>query len=352
MSTSMRAQRGVSLIELMIAMTLGAIVTAGVIQLFVSNNQTYNILIGQSRLQESARFAMEFIGRAAYGAGQVGCGPEEIESSMVAALPDMPEFNLVIPVEGYEGNEGGGWTPSLNALPRSVSNRAHFDDNEIDVDTVVAGTDVLVLRQARAPGSKVAQLAAANAAPVIFDSGDTGIDAGDVVVIADCEMASVFKVDTLTTVAGQTTLNVATGTDVFDNAAPFSISSTGPYSSEAIVAPIDTTYFFVAPGTGTNNRGDTPLALWRKLGDGPPVEMIEGVEDLQLLFGIDTTGDGAANRYMTPDLVGFNDTTASETVSVRVSLTVNSVNAVVNDGDGLIRRTFSQTFLFRNMTPE
>ena len=54
--------RGFSLVELILALGLGVLVTAGIVQLFVGNNQTYNLLNGQSRLQESARYALDFVG--------------------------------------------------------------------------------------------------------------------------------------------------------------------------------------------------------------------------------------------------------------------------------------------------
>ena len=49
------------LIELMLALALGIVVTAGIVTLFVGNNQTYTLLNGQSRMQENARFALDFI---------------------------------------------------------------------------------------------------------------------------------------------------------------------------------------------------------------------------------------------------------------------------------------------------
>ena len=62
--TDMRRAQGFSLIELMLALALGVVVTAGIVTLFVGNNQTYTLLNGQSRMQENARFAVDFIARA------------------------------------------------------------------------------------------------------------------------------------------------------------------------------------------------------------------------------------------------------------------------------------------------
>jgi hypothetical protein len=38
-------------------------------------------------------------------------------------------------------------------------------------------------------------------------------------------------------------------------------------------------------------------------------------------------------------------------VAVRISVTANSVDAVSDAGDGILRRTFTQTILVRNANP-
>jgi type IV pilus assembly protein PilW len=56
-------QKGLTLIEIMIALLLGAFLIGGIIQIFVNTRQTYKMEDALSRLQENGRFAMEFIGR-------------------------------------------------------------------------------------------------------------------------------------------------------------------------------------------------------------------------------------------------------------------------------------------------
>lgn len=65
------------MIELMLALGLGVVVTAGIVSLFVGNNQTYTLLNGQSRMQEAARFSVDFISRSARSAGYLGCDRSE-----------------------------------------------------------------------------------------------------------------------------------------------------------------------------------------------------------------------------------------------------------------------------------
>lgn len=56
-------QRGLSLVELMIAITLGLILMTGVTQLFISSKETYQTQQASSRVQETGRLAVELLGR-------------------------------------------------------------------------------------------------------------------------------------------------------------------------------------------------------------------------------------------------------------------------------------------------
>jgi len=60
---SWHSQKGLSLIELMIAITLSIVIAAAMISLFVNSKQNYRINQNMSRLQESARFAVSFLSR-------------------------------------------------------------------------------------------------------------------------------------------------------------------------------------------------------------------------------------------------------------------------------------------------
>ena len=58
-----KRQRGLSLVELMVALTIGIFISAGMVGLFVNSKQSYRLNENMSRLQENARFAVSFIAR-------------------------------------------------------------------------------------------------------------------------------------------------------------------------------------------------------------------------------------------------------------------------------------------------
>lgn len=62
-------QRGFSLVEIMVALTISLILMAGVIQIFLSSRASYRLQNGMARLQENGRFAMDFLSRDIGNAG-------------------------------------------------------------------------------------------------------------------------------------------------------------------------------------------------------------------------------------------------------------------------------------------
>lgn len=356
---------GFSLVELLLALALGLVVVAGVVQLFVGNSQTSAIVGGQARLQENARFAFDFISRAARRAGYLGCAPEpdNIVRGLAGAWNLIPEYNITRPVDGHEGNADGTWTPALTSLPGGLPGNVNdAPDGAIDTAVIAQGTDVLVFRNVQQPGQKLAQILQPLGDPVVVaPGGDPGFGVGDIVMVSDCEQGAVFRVTAMNVAGNEATLLHATGAGFFDNAVavsgptgmvPFTLSFLGrAYGAEATVGAVESTFFFVAPSTRQDNRGNTPLALWQKVGAAGPVELIQGVDDLQVQYGIDTTlTDGVSNpnQYVSFDAVPAD---VGQIVAIRASVTVNSVDSVTAEGNRL-QRTFSKTILVRNANPE
>ncbi len=69
---SMRKARGVGLVELMVTLLLGALITAGVISLFNANRQTFRLQDNLALAQETGSFALDFIARDLRRAGYPG----------------------------------------------------------------------------------------------------------------------------------------------------------------------------------------------------------------------------------------------------------------------------------------
>ena len=331
-------QRGLSLVELMVAMALGAFITIGIIQMFTANQETYRVNIGQARMQEGARFALEFLTSPIRMAGFTGCYSEnDIFEAIAGATPPYEADFQAGAIAGHEATAPGVWSPGLGTLPADVQVLVPTD-----------GTDILTIRTSDPSGARLSQPMVTNTDPIVLRNPDdaNAYATGALLVISDCQKGAIFQ-STNSTEAGATTTiqHVAGAAGVAPGNAVQALSGDGStYDVDATVHAIESQVFFIAPGTGTNNRGNNPLSLWRKSGSAAPVELVEGIEDLQVLYGVDSDTDGVPNRYTTFQNVAD----LSTVLTMRISITANSVDVVNETGDGLLRRTFTNTVALRN----
>ena len=139
-STVQRSQTGFSIVELMVAITLGAILLGGAVSLFVNNRQSYEINNDLSRLQENARFALQMISADLRMAGYVGCNNNQdgVSDNISAGNGELwdPSFS----VEGFD-NTGTTWLPSGRAVTTEAAGGTGGS-----AGTVLAGTDAVTIR--------------------------------------------------------------------------------------------------------------------------------------------------------------------------------------------------------------
>ena len=110
-------------------------------------------------------------------------------------------------------------------------------------------------------------------------------------------------------------------------------------------------------------QGASGPSLYQKVLDNASQELIEGVERMEILYGVDTNQDFSVDDYRTANAVG----NWANVISVRISLLMVSLeNNLVVDGpqdyyfngatitpaanDRRLRRVFTQTIVLRNRT--
>lgn len=111
------SQRGFTLVELMVAMTVGLFISAGVISLFIGTKQSYRTNEGMARVQENGRFAIEYLSRDLRQAGY----PKFVD----AKWP---------PSDYIQGWEGASTAPTAANLPNYTPNTDIFRINYYDTD--------------------------------------------------------------------------------------------------------------------------------------------------------------------------------------------------------------------------
>ena len=323
MSPNRRRQSGFSLLELLLAAALGALTTAAVAQLFVSNARASALQTGQARLQESARFALHFLADSARSAGYFGCGS--------ATLAD-----------GLGGTWRGDLTQDITTAVAGADDVDDADDIgawELGDRELKPGSDVVLFRRIEGQGHDLAQPFEA-AGELVIASSFAPVS-GQLAVLSACGQLGVLGIENITRRSGLVTL--AASVDI-DALAPSGFAYGGSGGPEAtVLAPVVSETYFIARSRFVSNRGEPGWSLWRKSGRAD--EVVSGVDDLQVLYGIDTTPDDAdvaPKRYVTGDDIGSG---VVRTVWLRV--TASSVDAVSEDDQPVVQ-TVSQTVALRN----
>lgn len=343
------SSKGFSLIELMIAMLLGAFLTGGIIQIFISANQTYKMLENLSRLQENGRFVMDFITRDSRMTGYQGCASRSVIPNIIID-PQNPNPNVIPPtlssgvstaLIGLFSVDNAGW--SANACGAS--------------NDCITGTDVFGFHYgASCGGNLTGNLAAVNANIQIPATNSCNINAYDVVMITDCSASDIFIATSASSGSGVQTIAHANNQNTTNNLSK-------AYGSDAEVLVFRAYSFFI------RNNADGIPGLWRLEDSKPisatnPIELIEGVENMKVLYGEDTDAppDGTANYYVAADAAGLD---MNNVVSIRVSLLLRSLDdnlaaqplaytfngETITPTDRRIRRVITSTIALRNRIP-
>lgn len=310
--------RGFSLVELMVAMTVSLMLLVGVVAIFSSSRTSYENTDQRSRLQETGRFALDTIARHIRAAGFVGCArqPTYLSTSLNNATYLQWNF-LEGPVRGFQASGTNTWTPTISPADPATQ-------PDPDIGTPTSGSDVLALRVPARESVPVRLLAdmgsATNALTVDTALSDIRVD--DIVLTYSCEAQSVFQVTGYT--AGVVDHAQVAATATRPGNAVDTINF--PYRADVTeVVPVETVVYYVDTSTGAPNT----TSLFRRVGMNTPEELLEGVEQMQLQFGVDTNGDVIVDAYQTADAV----TDWRNVISVSIGLLVRSVNEYGTDAD-------------------
>lgn len=325
-------QRGVTLIELMVAMVLGLLVTAGITTVFLSTSSSNRAQTQMARLQEEGRFAISRLSsdlRMANGqyctntggvalkpsaAGQPSLDglrmPTVYANDLEGALADLttpfgtdpypatPAVAYYLPaylfMRGYDCGKDADSCKAPADIPAM---------GKADKDRVVA-TDVLTLRYVDSSrgwalgGGNTTLGAASNDGgfnTVTLKQGPGEPDIGDfkanhLAMLADCSNAQIFAVSG----------SGATGTLGYDADKNFSRPTAQQSESAAKLFDVDTdfktvTYYLEVVA---DSAGRTTGALHRRVNGGDNTklgsddELVRGVERLDFLYGVEASNGG------------------------------------------------------------
>lgn len=323
-----RNEKGLSLVELMVAITIGLIILAAVSQIFITSRATYTYEEGMSRVQESGRFAIDFITQDVRMAGYTGCLNK---ATTVANSLDSPTNYVSNYVVGqhltghtYTGSGGSAlsdWTP---ALPGTDSEGiVYFSANEVE-----PRTDVLVVRRGSENSVRPdGPMTPDSSASIDITGNSVGLSQFDIVMVSDCKRADIFQLTgpaSLGTTGTNTLVHNTGATGLPGNSTQILSFA---YGTDAEIMKFITRMYYISRRGGNVTTSTNPPALFRKEFTGGVYvsqELVEGVESMRVLFGEDTDNDKVANIFNRANAVG----TWGNVVSARIGLLVQTATSV------------------------
>ena len=353
-------QSGFSLIELMVAMLIGVMMLTAAMGLFMSNKRIYKEQDQMGRLQENARFAIEMLTNDIRMTGYAGCVDDIALITNVATNAGTTTnlHNYTNAVEGINGKAAAStWSPSGSIEA---------------VTSITDGTDAITLRYLEpipneivfTSGSTLASTTAAIPVTCYTSTGTTEscainshITANENMAITDCGTGNIF---------------IATGSTA--NTITHGATLNKTYGDSSQISRYVTTRYFIGTAGNTNHTGGAIPALYRYTsvaGTATTQELIEGVERMEILYGVDTNADTIPDVYLPAGGTSGGNTLTSTTdwgnvISVRIMLLVRTIDENFNiDEDTntytlldaaaydpadehLRRRVFSTTIQIRN----
>jgi type IV pilus assembly protein PilW len=363
-----QAAAGFSIIELMVSVVVGLIILAGVVQVVIGAKDRRLEQEEVAFIQDNARFAVETLSADIRMAGHLVCAG--MDSAQVANSING-SFNGFVGLGAVEGYDGSA---TVSGFPSPINARAKL------------GTDAFIVR--RGDTDSELTVKSHNAASATIDLyGMHKFVPGTPLMIVDanCRYVGLFQVSgpaAASLPAGKIVHNTGSGTNNCTKiirgkfvCAPSCTAvscggfgtTTGAYSSGSKVMGFSARAYFIAESVLYPGM---PALMRQTLSGGAPSntkseELAQGVEDMEILYGVDTDADGEVNQYRTAlqmDVDGSGAITSSDwdkVMSVRLSLVFRSQNPVhrsnqtqtlngVTYNDRYMRQTVNSTVQIRN----
>ncbi|STX50687.1 type IV pilus assembly protein PilW [Legionella busanensis] len=294
---------GFTILEFLIATTIGTLLVAGIGAVYLSNKATFSIQSALARLQENGRYANYILARDIRMAGFQGCTNQRqvTLTNLVSNYSTMLNYDK--PLQGFSSS-GTSFTPSL---PANISSKSP-----------VAGNDIIEVRMASSNGVHLsADMTQANGAISVYTG--LGAQSGTPLIITNCVIGNIFMAGAGT---NNTTITHPNGINTSDN---LSIA----YLTNAQVMQLFY-YAFYIKNTGRVNSQSQPIfALVRLSANSNEDEIAEGVERLQITYGVDTDNDNTVNSYQTAAQVNTANNW-NNVISVQVNLLLATIDNVTD----------------------
>ncbi|MEH6570083.1 MAG: PilW family protein [Halioglobus sp.] len=315
---------GFSLVDLMVSILLGMLLALGIVNIYLESTRNYVAEEDTARIQENGRFAMNHLKRELMQAGFYGGHADVARMPAVAVVDDCVG-------SGNWALDPGSPLEFINDFDSALVTQQGTEFDCLSAYSIMPGTDVFSLKrtagEARVRGGVYREGSnAAQDRQWYLRIGNYG------------EQKSWFYSGT----SGfpQESLGVSSVTDYWE---------------------FYTQIYFIRRYSIVPGDGIPTLCLAMLARDGMDSEcLVEGVEDLQLEFGVDTSGDGVPNKFMNqPAAIDI-----ERSVVARVSVLLRGIREIAGytnsksyviggkfiaaKNDAYLRRVMTTTIQLRN----
>lgn len=360
-----RPQAGFSVVELLVSLVISMAVIAGAIQIVASSKRSFMDQDEVTFIQNNARYALDLLSRDIRMAGYMGCTGQDSAQVANSINDDAGGFVSMHGLQGFDGS-------TINTFPISYRNDA------------TAGRDSIMIR--RASGEGELSINGHNpAAATIHLWGQHNYARGSTLVIADasCRNVGLFQVSGPNSApanhivhnTGSVTNNctkiikgnfTCTPTCQAVSCGGYGVATGGYGAGSKVMSFVAHAYYV---GESSVVPGMPALKRQAFIANGPPntqsEEIALGVEDMQLLYGVDSTGDGAVDHFRTAAQMDLNgDGVVShqewdQVLSVKITLVFRSQQPAMPEAqqktlagkdynDRYIRQVVNSTVRVRN----
>lgn len=288
-------QRGLSLVELMISITLGMVAVSGAISIYLANRSSYALVEGAARVQENARFAVEFMGRDLREAGGIVCGGNLVQENVLDSTQKATWWgDWSTGLKGYESDTDMPST-DLADLGTAQGDRKN-------------GTDAVIIWSASTAPSSVLTQASSGTQFTVYPAQTAAKDT--VFTACDDSRVSTF------------TLGQAATTTVIAAQTPTTAIKQGGFVNQ-----LNASAWYICVGKNTSS----PYSLCRESldagADSNAQEILENVTDLQITY-LQGDGNGAPDTGVKDYVKASDVSNWANVLAARVVLTLATPDKV------------------------
>jgi len=310
---------GFTLIEMMIGLSLGLVLVASAVTVFSGSRKSVDLNTALTDIQDSARFAMDTITRDIRMAGFQGCVDINTASAKILSddAPTDNYFNTAVSVSLIEN--AGTWNPSA---PMGFT----IPDGK---GAPVPGTHAISAQFGSAVNFTFAPLATVDA-DIVLDVTNSGLVNGDLALISNCQVADIF---TITSASGATLQHSTSSNNDSRFSAPYGLAGA---NNRPRVMRFEGNIYFIGDTQRLNGAGNKIFSLYKQTlpytAKNTPIEMIEGVANMQIKVGIrnpDETNDRTLQFLDPEDTAGL----SGRIEVVQIGLLMQSYDPILEQTD-------------------